>query len=152
MNQIIDRYRKIPDAWAFVAATVISFGLATVAGFFGGFAAMYLYDRGRSKGDDLAVVMSGLFAVATFTFVIGFTWLRKLHHDISARTPLLAWLICLAATAATTTLLWDRDYEGFILVGLALILFCGLGALILCRRMLVRLPAAIPDSAGSAPK
>jgi ABC-type amino acid transport system permease subunit len=137
---------------ALAAAAIVSLGLAIITGILGAFAGMYRYDRGMSKGDDFVIAMSGLFAVGAFTFIVVFTWLRRLHHEISSRTPLIAWLICLAAAVATTGWPWDNNYQEFIVVGLAVILFCGLAGLVFCRRLLIRAPAAITGSAGTAPK
>ena len=95
MSRVVEAYRRMPE-WLFLAlATIISWFLAAVTGMAGGFAAMFLYDRGNSKGNDLAVLAGGLLAVGTFTFVLLFTWLRRLRHEITWRTPLFALLFCL---------------------------------------------------------
>jgi apolipoprotein N-acyltransferase len=99
-----DRYRRIPEALAFVLAIVISLASALVTGLLGAGAAIYLYDRANSKGDDAAVGLGGLFAIGTFMFVVVFTWLQKLHHPISSRTPSYALLACLILPAAATLL------------------------------------------------
>jgi hypothetical protein len=59
----VDRYRRMPPGPAFVAVSVVSLVLAVISGMLGGLAAMYLHDRGMSKGDDVAVFLRGLFAV-----------------------------------------------------------------------------------------
>jgi hypothetical protein len=87
---LVGRYRALSSGSASVLAAIASFAVATVCGFLGGAASMYLYDRARSKGDDAAVGLGGLFAVGTFTFVVAFTWLRKTHHPVSSRTSLFA--------------------------------------------------------------
>jgi hypothetical protein len=112
MGRIIETYRRVPEGWAFALAAIVSWGLAAIAGIAGGVAGMYLYDRGMSKGDDLAVLTSGLLAVGTLAFVVLFTWLRKLHHAISSRTPLFAWLFCLAGTVVTTSSVVARPLPG----------------------------------------
>ena len=106
MSRIIEMYRRVPDGWALMLAATISWVLAAIAGIAGGIAGVYLYDRGNSKGDDLAVLYIGLLAVSTFTFVVLFTWLQTLHHKISSRTPMFAWLFCLAGTLVVTVRLW----------------------------------------------
>ena len=73
MNQIIERHRKVPDGLALAAAAIVSLGLAIITGILGAFAGMYRYVRGMSKGDDFVIAISGLFAVATFTFIVVFT-------------------------------------------------------------------------------
>jgi hypothetical protein len=147
MSRIIETYRRVSEGWAFALAAIVSWGLASIAGIAGGVAGMYLYDRGMSKGDDLAVLTSGLLAVGTLAFVVLFTWLRKLHHAISSRTPLFAWLFCLAGTVVTTVLSWpdhypgDLDhYIGFILTGWIAIVLFGLLGLVLSRRLFVHEP------------
>jgi uncharacterized membrane protein required for colicin V production len=80
--KFVERYRGISNRFAFVIAAVASFVLAVICGILGGVAATYLYDRANSKGDDFAVFLGGLFAVGTFVFVIGFTWLQQMHHAV----------------------------------------------------------------------
>jgi ABC-type amino acid transport system permease subunit len=138
-------YRRVSDGWAFTLAATISSVLAAILGIAGGFAGMYLYDGGNSKGDDLAVLTVGLLAVGTFAFVVLFTWLRTLHHKISSRTPLFAWLFCLAGTLVVTVWLWpsytDRDhYLYFIYMGWIAILVFGLVGLVVSHRSFIREP------------
>jgi len=101
---------------------------------------IYLYDRGTSKGNDLAVGMIGLLAVGTFVFVTVFAWLSKVHHKISWRTPAFTLALCLALAAFTTCLMWDSYYSSFIFVGWIVILACGLLAFNVCRRFVTREP------------
>src|SRR6266852_2347320 len=126
---LIKTYRGVPDGWAFALAAIVSWFLAVIAGVVGAFAGVYLYDRGDSKGDDIAVFASGLLAVSTFVLVVLFPWLRRLRREISWRTPLFAWLFCLAVSLLITVWLWpagDLDhYLGFIVVGWMVILLLG---------------------------
>jgi hypothetical protein len=147
MIGIIETYRSVMDRWAFLLAATVSFVLATMAGIAGGLAETYIYDRGNSKGDDIAIFASGLLALGTFTFVILFTWLRALHHKISSRTPWFALLFCLAGDLAITVWLWPGGYPGelahyggFILVGWCAILFLGLTALLISLRLFIHAP------------
>jgi len=147
MFRIIETYRSVPDRWAFVLAAIPSFILAAMAGIAGGFAGMYFYDRGNSKGDDVAVLAIGLLAVGTFTFVIVFSWLRALHHKISSRTPWFTWFFCLAGDLVITALLWPGGYPGelahymgFILAGWSAILLLGLVALLISQRLFTQEP------------
>lgn len=149
MSRIADTYRRVPGWLAFVTAAIASFVLAFVAGILGAFVATYFYDRGMSKGDDFAIGMGGLFAVGTFVFIVAITWLLKLHHRVSARTPSFAWLACLALAIVSTAGLWDYDYSQLILAGWVLFLVCSLGGLALCRRKLLRPPAASRNVGGS---
>src|ERR1700686_4872849 len=90
MSRILELYRRAPDWSAFMLAATVSSVLAVVTGIAGAVAGVYLYDRGRSKGDDLAVLIIGVLAVGAFAFVVLLTWLRTLHHKISSRTPFSA--------------------------------------------------------------
>jgi hypothetical protein len=141
IETVVETYRRVPSVWAFVAAAVASLCGATIAGIAGGFAAMYLYDRGRSKGDDLAVFASGLLAAGTFAFVMLFTWLRALHRKTSLRTPWFAWLFCLAGSLLITLVLWPTGYLDhymiFICAGWIAILLLGLAAVVLSRRWFI---------------
>jgi uncharacterized membrane protein len=101
-NKLVERYRAVSSVAVSVFAAIVAFVLATIFGFLGALAAMYLYDRANSKGDDLTVGFGGLFAVGTFTFVVAFTWLQKLHHPISSRTPLFAFCVSLLPPVAVT--------------------------------------------------
>jgi len=119
-----------------IFSAIVASALAAIAGFLGAYAAMYLYDRGTSKGDDGAVALGGLFAVSTFTFVVTFTWLQKKHHPISSRTSLFAFYACLVLPALVTVMLADEmDYYSMFIVGDWLaILTLGLLSLLVCRR------------------
>jgi drug/metabolite transporter (DMT)-like permease len=144
MSRIVETYRRVPDGFAFFLAAVASWCLATIAGIAGGFAATYLYDHGNSKGDDIAVLASGLLAVGTFAFVVLFTGLRKLHREISSQTPLSACLFCFTGSLLITAWVWpngDLDhYLKFILAGWLAILLFGLAGLLLSRRLFVHSP------------
>jgi hypothetical protein len=122
---------------AFVAVSVVSFVPAVISGILGGLAAMYLYDRGISKGDDLAVFPGGLFAVGTCIFVLVFTRLEKVRHSVSSRTSLFAFYACLVLPAIDTALLRsnvDHHYLPFVLCDWLAILLFGLAAVFVCRR------------------
>ena len=136
-TQSVDRYRRMPPGLAFVAVSVVSSVLAVISGVLGGFAAMYLYDRGMSKGDDLAVFLGGFFAVGTCIFVLVFTRLEKVRHAVSSRTSVFAFYACLALPAIDTVLLRsnvDRHYLPFVLCDWLAIPLSGLAAVFLCRR------------------
>jgi hypothetical protein len=134
-TKFADRYRGIPSGLAFVIAAVTSFVLAVISGILAAVAGMYLYDRASSKGDDGAVGLGGLFAVGTFTFVVIFTWLQKVHHPISSSTTLFALYACLALpVAATVFLVDDNNYWIFVLGDWLAILVFSVLSLIVCRR------------------
>ena len=133
---------RIQAASAFVFSAIAAAVSAFVVGVAGGVVGIYLYDRGTSKGNDVAVGMIGALASGTFVFVTVFAWQESKHHKISWRTPAFALGPCLALAAVPTWLMWlDPDfsyYSGFILVGWILILVCGLGAFYVSRRLVTR--------------
>lgn len=135
-SKFVERYRSVPNGLAFVLAAVVSFLLAAAAGIVGGYAAMYLYDRGMSRGNDFAVSLGGLFSVGTFSFVVAFTWLQKVHHPVSSRTSLFALCTCLVLPVLTTLMSADEmDYYFMFMLGDWLaILVLGLLSLFVCRR------------------
>ena len=141
MSRVIERYRRMPGWSAFALAAIISWVLAAVTGVTGGIAGVFLYDRGNSKGNDLAIFASGVLSVGTFTFVFLFSWIRKWHYEISSRTPLFALLFCLTVSVGVTMFLsagnWDY-YSDFIFVGWIAILFFGLLGLLLSQHFFVR--------------
>jgi hypothetical protein len=137
LSKLAERYRRLPRFVSSVLAAAASFTLATIGGLLGAIAAMYLYDGANSKGNDFAVGLGGLFAVGTFIFVVLFTWLQKLHHPISSRTPLFAFFACLVLPVITTLAsLEDIDdyYLPFVLGDWLAILLIGLLSLFVCRR------------------
>jgi ABC-type spermidine/putrescine transport system permease subunit II len=136
-NKLVERHRAFSSVATSVFAAVAAFVLATICGFLGAFAATYLYDRANSKGDDLTVGFGGLFAVGTFTFVVAFTWLQKLHHPISSRTPLFAFYVSLLPPVAVTLAsLGDIDdhYLPLVLGDWLAIFVLGLLSFLICRR------------------
>lgn len=136
------QYRVVTDVTAldlFPGVGVV----ASIAGTAGSIAGIYLFDRGMSRGDDLAVGLIGLCAVGTFVFVIVFCGLCKLHNAISWRTTALALILCLTATIATTLvsmdMLWsDSHWVSFVETGYIVVLFFGLAALLVSRYFYVR--------------
>lgn len=135
-HKVIDRYRAVSSVVTSVLAAIAAFVLASILGFLGAVAATYLYDRGNSRGNDLAVGLGGLFSVGTFTFVVAFTWLQKTHHSVSSRTSLFALCACLVLPALVTVVSADEmDYYSLFILGDWLaILVLGLLSLLLCRR------------------
>ena len=120
---------------------VLSGGLAFIIGFVGGLGGVHLYDRGRSKGNDLAVFLIGLHAIGTLVFVTVFSWLCHIRREISGSTPAFALLFCISLAAATTLLCWDAigtDYMSFVSIGWILILLCGLVAMVASRHFFIR--------------
>jgi hypothetical protein len=76
--------------------------------------------------------------------VVLVAWLRRMRSEISWRTPLLAWLVCLAGSALTTLWLWPASgldhYLEFILVGWMLILLFGLVGMAFSWRLFIYKP------------
>lgn len=134
-NKFDHLYRQIPGGLAPIVAGFASFALSVICGVLGGIAGTYLYDRGTSKGDDFAVGMGGLFSVGTFTFVVAFTRLQKVHHPISSSTTLFAFCACLIfPLAATIFLVDDANYFLFVVGDWVAILLFGVLSLAVCRR------------------
>lgn len=136
-NKLVERYRAFSSGVTSVFAAVVAFILATIGGFLGAVAATYLYDRAQSKGDDLTVGLGGLFGVGAFAFVVVFTWLQKVHHPISSRTPLFAFYFCLVLPGMITIASLseiDDHYLPLVLSAWLVILVFGLLALFICRR------------------
>jgi hypothetical protein len=136
-NKLVERYRAVSSVGASVFSAIAAFVLATIFGFLGAIAAMYLYDRANSKSDDLTVGFGGLFAVGTFTFIVAFTWLQKTHHPISSRTPLFAFYASLfPPVAVTLASLGDIDdhYLPLVLGDWLAIFVLGLLSFFVCRR------------------
>jgi hypothetical protein len=118
-------FQRLPFPVA-IALSVVTAGTGSLLiGVTAGWGAIYIYDRGNSKGNDVAVGISALLAAGTFVFVTAFTSLSKLHHDITWRTPGFALGCCLVSAAAVTCLLWDSYYFEFILTGWAAVTVCG---------------------------
>lgn len=135
--RVVERYRAYSSSVTSIFAAVVALIFATVGGFFGALAAAYLYDRANSKGDDLTVGLGGFFGVGTFTFVVVFTWLQKVHHPISPRTPLFAFYACLVLPVMITVVASSdigREYLTLVLASWLVILVFGLLSLLLCRR------------------
>jgi len=136
-NKLVERYRALSSVATSVFAAIAAFALATIFGLLGAFAAMYLYDRANSKSDDVTVGLGGLFAVGAFTFVVGFTWLQKMHNPISSRTPLFAFYVSLLppATVTLASLSEIDDHYLLLVLGDWLAIFVlGLLSFFVCRR------------------
>lgn len=73
-------------------------------GILGSVAAVYLYDRGMSKGNDLAVALIGLHAVGTFSFVVLLTLLSSRFNYLSWKVPFASLAACVLVLLCTTIL------------------------------------------------
>ncbi len=134
MSRLIEAYRRLPVSAALLFSAVSSGFLGLLVGIAGAISAVYVYDRGMSKGDDLAVAIAGLLAAGTFTFVTMFTWMRKLHHAITWRTPVVSLGLCLVVAASVTVLMWDSGYSTLILLGWSAVSLSGLVAVFIALR------------------
>lgn len=86
------------------------------------------------RGDDFAVFLGGFYAFGTFTFVVLFTWLQKIHHPVSSRTSLFAFFSCLILPIWLTLNVPDHNYMLFVLGDWCAILLFGFLSLFVCRR------------------
>jgi hypothetical protein len=123
-----DFFQRLPNLVAVAIAALPAIALSLVTGLAAAFVGIYLYDSGRSKGDDLAVGISVFCAVGTFVFVTTLSGLATLHHKIDWRTPEFALAICLVVIAFVTWM-WSDGFAFFILAGWAAVAVCGLLAL-----------------------
>jgi len=141
-----DQYRKTPKGLALVAAFIVSLISALITGILAALAATYLYDGGNSKGDDFGVAIGGLCALGTFTFVVLFTWLQKVHHPISSRTPAQALFACLTIPVIITLLALseiDGNDVQFLLADWVAIALFSFAAWMVCRRWYDRSEATL---------
>ena len=142
MSNLIQTYRRLSKGWALTGSAIISGVVAAVSGIAAGIAATYTYDRADSKGDDIAVLAGGLLAVGGFAFTISFSWLQKVHHPISLRTPLLGFFAGLLLSVLTTIFLWPgyslEHYKRFIMIDWIGILVLGLAGVALSRYLFIR--------------
>lgn len=124
-----------------VLISLASILAALVAGIGGAVAGVYLYDRGTSKGNDLAVALIGLHSLGTFVFVTVFTFLLCRKRSCSWKIPIGALAACLCALVFDTTLFssaYDEYFAVFFFVGWAAVAFSGIAALGLCKYILWR--------------
>jgi hypothetical protein len=133
--------RRLPAPLAFILVAFASLIVATLAGVAGASAGVYLYDRGTTKGNDLAVFLIGLHAAGTFTFVTVFTLLCSRRGNPSWWCPIAALTACLCLLVYDTVLNWpnyDSYYAPFFFAAWLAVAVCGGVALVLSRRIQLR--------------
>ena len=136
--------KRISTPIAFFLIALISMVAAVSAGVLGAAAAVFLYDRGTSKGNDLAVALIGLHAVGTFAFVVLFTFLCSRRGYAHWKLPFGALAACVGLLGVNTLFFssaYDEYYAVFFLAGWALVALSGTAALAVCQRMLTRVRA-----------
>ncbi len=114
---------------------------ALAVGLFGAIAAMFLYDQGRSKGNDVAAGLIGLYAAGTFTFVIVFTSLWSRRALVSWRIPVGAFGACIGTLVLNTVVVfaaYNQHYAVFIVAAWIAETVSGIAALLVCRRIVSR--------------
>jgi len=139
--------RRLPTPLAFILVALLSFLIASVAAVLGAIAGIYLYDRGTSKGNDLAVALIGLHAVGTFAFVVVFTFLWGRRRSASWKVPVGSFAACLCVLALDSVLFWssyDAYFAVFFYAAWLAVAFSGCVAIVLSRYILSR--AASPKS------
>jgi hypothetical protein len=133
--------RRLAPPLAFILVASTSFIVATLVGVVGAFAGVYLYDRGTSKGNDLAVALIGFHAAGTFTFVTVFTLLWSRRARPSWKVPVASLAACLFALALDTMLFrssYDAYFAVFFYAAWLAVAFSGSLALVLSRYILSR--------------
>lgn len=133
--------KRLPFAVALVLITLSSILVALVSGIAGAVGGVYLYDRGTSKGNDLAVALIGLHSVGTFVFVTVFTFLLRRRGSCSWKVPIGALAACLCALVFDTIRFspsYDQYFAVFFFAGWGAVGVAGIAALGLCRYILRR--------------
>ena len=132
--------KPLPTPVAFILIAAASVLAAGITGIAGAAITVYLYDRGTSKGNDLAVALIGLHAFGSFAFVILFTllWAKR---SISWKIPAAAFASCICLLAVTTLLFasaYDEYFAIFFVVAWVTVPLCGAAAMTVCRLILRR--------------
>jgi hypothetical protein len=133
--------RRLPTAVALIFVAFASLIVATLAGVAGASAGVYLYDRGTTKGNDLAVFLIGLHTAGTFTFVTLFTLLWSRRGSVPWWCPITAFAACLGLLVCDTVLNWpnyDDYYAPFFWAAWLAVAVSGGVALVLSRRIQLR--------------
>jgi hypothetical protein len=119
---------------------LVSLIAAIVAGIVTAFSGTYLYDRGMSKGNDLAIALISFHAAATFVFVSLFTYLWSRRGGTAWRTPLACLAPCVFSLVVVTVLYssaYDDYYATFFVAGWLAVAIAGLAALFLSKYILL---------------
>jgi hypothetical protein len=130
-----------PSAGTFIFVLSAAIITALAVGLLGAIAAVFLYDQGRSKGNDLAVALIGLHSFATFTFVVLFTSLWSRRAAVSWHIPIGALAACFGALLLNTIVAssaYDEYFSVFFYAAWAADGISGIAALLVCRRILSR--------------
>lgn len=130
-----------PTSVLLVMQAFLSLIGAIALGILGSFLTVYVYDRGLSKGNDLAVALIGLHAVGTFVFVTLLTFLWYRSTRISWKTPVGSLAVCLAVLLCTTLLFssaYDEYFAVFFILGWISVALSGALALGVCRYIVSR--------------
>jgi hypothetical protein len=130
-----------PTARTFILILLGSMVTALAVGLFGAIAAVFLYDNGRSKGNDLAVALIALHSVGTFVFVTLLTYLWSRRLRITWRVPIVALAGCFTLLVVNTIVAsstYDEYYSEFFYAAWLAVFVSGITALAVCRRILSR--------------
>jgi hypothetical protein len=132
--------KPLPTPAAFIVVAVASVLAAGVTGIAGAAISVYLYDRGTSKGNDLAVAVIGLHAFGSFALVVLFTLLWS-KRSASWKIPAAAFATCICLLGLTTLLFssaYDEYFAVFFFVAWITVPLSGVAAMTLCRLILRR--------------
>src|SRR5690349_4992865 len=111
MQRTANAFQRLPTPVAVVVSALLAGLLGLAIGIGGALLAIYVHDRGNSKGDNWVVGISALFGVGTFVFVTALCWLSKAHHRITWRTPLLSLTFCFVFPVIATVYMGDSYYS-----------------------------------------
>jgi uncharacterized membrane protein YeaQ/YmgE (transglycosylase-associated protein family) len=131
--------KRLPAPLVFTLAASISLLVAILGGIIGAVVCVFLYDRGRSKGNDLAVSLIALHTIGTFIFISLLTFLWTRRGSVSWKIPIGCFTACLCALALDTVLFssaYDEYFAIFFWAAWVAITLSGLAALGMCRQIL----------------
>jgi hypothetical protein len=132
--------KPLPAPAAFIVVAGVSVLAAGITGIAGAASSVYFYDRGMSKGNDLAVAVIGLHAFGSFAFVVLFTLLWS-KRSASWKIPAAGFASCISLLGVTTLLFfsaYDEYFAAFFFVAWVTVPLSGVAAMTLCRLILRR--------------
>jgi hypothetical protein len=134
-----DAMKRLPSPLVLIIVALVSLLTAIVAGVAAALSGVYLYDRARSKGNDMAVALIAFHAAGTFAFVTVFTYLWSRRGRASWNATLVSFAACVGLLVFDTVLLgsaYDEYYATFFVAAWLAVAIAGIAALALSRYIL----------------